>query len=93
MYGADVVRLSDGTYRMYYAGWGEEVRGGIFAATSGDGLNWSKDPGCLLDLDGPLDCNMVSEPCVIDLGNGKYRLYYEAKDKDGKCRILSATSG
>ena len=92
VYGPEVVRLGDGTYRMYYAGWGEQISGGIFAATSWNGLNWIKDPGTLLDLDGPLDCRMVSEPCVIDLDDGKYRLYYEAKDNDGRCRILSATS-
>ena len=94
VYGPEVIRLSNGTYRMYYSGWSEEIHGGIFAATSLDGLNWTKDPGPLLDLDRPLDCRMVSEPCVIELGSaaGSYRLYYEAKDKNGRCRILSATS-
>ena len=92
VYGAEVVRLGEGTYRMYYSGWSEEIHGGIFAATSLDGLEWRKDPGPLLDLDRPLDCRMVSEPCVIELSDGRCRLYYEAKDAEGRCRILSATS-
>ena len=58
-----------------------------------DGLSWKKEEGPLLELDRPMDCKMVSEPCVIELGDGRYRLYYESKDADGKCRILSATSG
>lgn len=92
VYAAEVIRLEEGWYRMYYSGWSEEIHGGIFAATSTDGLHWIKDPGPLLDLDRTLDCRMVSEPCVIELENGRCRLYYEAKDSDGRARILSATS-
>ena len=92
VYAAEVVRLGAGGYRMYYSGWSEEIHGGIFAATSADGLHWIKDQGPLLDLDRALDCKMVSEPCVIELADGRYRLYYEAKDIAGRARILSATS-
>ena len=35
---------------------------------------------------------MVSEPCVIELPDGRSRLFYEAKDAEGRARILSATS-
>ena len=93
VYAAEVILLGDGSYRMYYSGWGLEIRGGIFAATSTDGLHWVKDPGPLLDLDRAMDCKMVSEPCVIELDDGRYRLYYEAQDSAGRGRILSATSG
>ena len=92
VYAPEVIRLGDGSYRMYYSGWGENINGGIFSATSPDGLNWTKDPGPLLDLDRPLDCRMVSEPCVIDLDDGRCRLFYEAEDADHNFRILSATS-
>ena len=92
VYAAEVILLGNGSYRMYYSGWGREICGGIFAATSTDGLKWIKYPDPVLDLDRPLDCGMVSEPCVIKLDDGRYRLYYEAKDKDGTARILSATS-
>mgnify|MGYP002830454898 CR=1 FL=1 len=93
VYAPEVIRLANGTYRIYYSGWSDEIRGGIFSASSPDGLNWAKDAGPLLDLDRPLDCRMVSEPCVIDLDDGRCRLYYEAEDRNGKRRILSAASG
>ena len=92
VYAPEVIRLADGTYRMYYSGWSDVIRGGVFSASSQDGLNWAKDPGPLLDLDRPLDCHMVSEPCVIELEGGRCRLYYEAEDQDRRRRILSATS-
>ena len=92
VYAPEVIRLAGGGYRMYYSSWGEGIAGGVFSATSFDGLAWHKDPGPLLDLDRPLDCRMVSEPCVIELPDGRCRLFYEARDADGKCRILSATS-
>lgn len=92
VYAPEVIRLANGTYRMYYSGWGTEISGGIFSATSPDGLVWKKDPGPILDLDRPLDCNMVSEPCVIELNDGRCRMYYEAKGSEGNCYILSATS-
>ena len=93
VYAPEVTRLADGSYRIYYSGWSDEIRGGIFSASSRDGLNWVKDVGPLLDLDRPLDCRMVSEPCVISLDDGRCRLYYEAEDQDKRRRILSATSG
>jgi predicted GH43/DUF377 family glycosyl hydrolase len=92
VYAPEVIGLADGTYRMYYSGWSDVIRGGVFGAASQDGLHWIKDPGPLLDLDRPLDCHMVSEPCVIELEDGRCRLYYEAEDQDRRRRILSATS-
>lgn len=92
VYAPEVIRLADGTYRMYYSGWGENVRGGIFSAVSSDGLTWNKSRTPLLDLDRPLDCRMVSEPCVIQLEDGRCRMFYEAQDEAGQYRILSATA-
>ena len=92
VYAPDVVRLGDGTFRMYYAAWAEGIDGGVFTAVSDDGVGWTKSPEPLIDLDGPLDCGMVSEPCVIELPDGRSRLFYEAKDAEGRSRILSATS-
>ena len=93
VYAPEVIRLANGSYRMYYAAWSDDIRGGIFSAASQDGLNFTKDSGPLLDLDRPLDCRMVSEPCVINLDDGRCRLYYEAEDQNATRRILSATSG
>ena len=92
VYAPEVVLLGDGTYRMYYPPWAINVRGGIFAASSRDGLAWVKHPAPLIDLGGPWDNDMVSEPCVIGLDDGRFRMFYEAKDDEGSYRILSATS-
>ena len=93
VYAPEVVRLGDGTYRMYYAAWTHEpMHGRLFTAVSRDGLNWSKHPEACLDIGGPWDQAHASEPCVIDLDDGRHRLFYEACDAEGKWRILSATS-
>ena len=78
---------------MFDADWSEGIDGGIFTAVSDDGLEWTKSPKALLDLDCPLDCGMVSEPCVIDLPDGRCRMFYEARDGEGRARIVSATAG
>ena len=92
VYSPEVIRLGDGSYRMYYAAWSEGINGGVFTATSTDGLAWHKEPDPCLDLGAPLDCNMVSEPCVTELSDGRFRLFYEARDREDRRRILSATS-
>ena len=92
VYAPEVVRLGDGTYRMYYAAWTDKISGGVFTAVSHDGLDWVKEHRPCLDLGGPRDASMVSEPCVIELADGRSRMFYEARDAAGRCRILSATS-
>jgi|AP95_1055475.scaffolds.fasta_scaffold39025_2 hypothetical protein len=92
VYAPEVIRLGDGSYRMYYSGWSETVRGGVFTATSSDGLRWQKGSAPCIELGGMWDSDMVSEPCAIDLDDGRSRLFYEACDDDGHYRILSATS-
>ena len=88
----EVIRLGDGTFRTYYAAWSEGIDGGIFTAVSDDGLEWTKSPEPLLDLDTPLDEAMMSEPCVIRLPDGRSRMFYEAKDAERNARILTATT-
>ncbi len=92
VYAPDVIRLGDGSFRMYYAGVSVEISGGVFTAVSQDGLLWSKDPEVCVDLAGPLENGLLSEPCVIGLGDGRCRMFYEACDQDGNFRVLSATS-
>ena len=85
---------------MYYAGWtsapevprGSKYHGRIFSAFSADGLQWIKDPGICIDNGGPWDAAKASEPCVIDLADGRFRMFYEACDLAGRWRIASATS-
>lgn len=95
VYAAEVLRLGTGGYRMYYAGWSEDpVRGRIFSALSDDGVRWTKDPEPNLEPGGPgaFDAEKCSEPCVIRLPDGRYRLFYEACDDGQVWRILSATA-
>jgi len=93
VYAPEVIRLADGTYRMYYAAWTHDpMHGRIFTAVSVNGLHWAKDPEPCLDIGGPWDQTHASEPCVIDLDDGRFRLFYEACDANGRWRILSATS-
>ena len=92
VYAPEVVRLGDGSFRMFYAAWAVGIDGGVFTAVSDDGIEWTKSPRPLLDLDAPLDCGMVSEPCVIELPDGRCRMFYEARDIEGRARIVSATA-
>jgi hypothetical protein len=93
VYAPEVIRLGDGTFRMYYAAWGgEPMHGRIFTAASPDGLRWTKQERPCIDVGGPRDQRHASEPCIIDLPGGRARLFYEACDDAGRWRILSATS-
>ena len=100
VYAPEVLHLGTGGYRMYYAGWvsapevpaGSKYHGRIFSASSDDGLHWRKDPGICLDNGGQWDAAKASEPCVIDLADGRFRMFYEACDLEGRWRIASATS-
>ena len=93
VYAVEILRLGDGGYRMYYAGWSRDpVEGRIFSATSVDGLTWIKDDGICLDNGGHHQSEKVSEPCVVRLPDGRFRMFYEANDGGQEWRILSATA-
>ena len=92
VYGAEIIRLEDNSYRMYYSGWSDKIRGGIFSAVSKDGLEWKKEKKIIMDLDRELDCLMLSEPCVTRISKNSFRMYYEAEDSNKKRRILSAVT-
>lgn len=93
VYAAEALLLGDGTYRMYYAGWTEEpLRGRIFSATSRDGLDWVRDAEPNVEFGGRHDATKCSEPCVMRLPDGRYRMFYEACDAVGEWRILSCSA-
>ena len=93
VYAPEVLLLGDGTYRMYYAGWSiEPRRGRIFSAISMDGLAWLRDPEPIIEFGGLFDATKCSEPCIMRLPDGRYRMFYEACDALGIWRILSCTS-
>ena len=84
VYSPEVVRLGDGGFRMFDAAWSEGIDGEIFTAASDDGIEWTMSSTPLLDLDGPVDRGMVSEPSVIELPDGRCRMFHEAKDPEGE---------
>ena len=92
----DIMRLSDGSLRMYYScSRALATTGGIIlSATSADGLTWVAEPGVRLTptavFTGGLDF-----PQVLSLPDGSYRMYYSAFIISSPAYIgqeLSATS-
>lgn len=70
-------------------------RSRIFMAHSADGLRWGRAE-CAIDGTGyggeGLDAVHAEDMSLIKIGEGKYRMYYAACDKDGNWRIASAVS-
>lgn len=69
---ADIVKLNDTTYRMYYA-IQPEVKGNnfeVYSSTSTDGKVWTQDPGTRK--------THATFPSVVKTSDGKYRMYFQA---------------
>ena len=70
-------------------------RSRIFAATSHDGLTW-QPAGCVIEGSGydsnELDAVHAEDMSLIQLDDGRYRMYYAACDTQGNWRVVSATS-
>ena len=93
VYAPEVLQLGTGGYRLYYAAWADVPRQGrILSAHSDDGLTWQKDGVVCVDVGGCGQEIKVSEPCVMELSDGTFRMYYEACDAQGDWRIFSATA-
>ena len=91
----EVVRLPDGTYRMYYTGHQtqnvyDNYR--ILSATSSDGINWTQELGIRINNDGQYDSRYAYAPDIIVLPDGTYRMYYTGLVSGSWYRILSAVS-
>lgn len=73
-------RLKDGRFRLYYCG-----AGGILSAVSADGLNFEKEPGTRMSpAGGPGNAeSILCDATVIDLPDGKIRMYYKGADGPG----------
>ncbi|MSU69575.1 MAG: hypothetical protein EXS39_02125 [Opitutaceae bacterium] len=102
-FAAEIMRIGNGSYVMYYAGYSAPNRAYILRAKSDDGLAWRKEPKpAIAPGHGVWDAAKCSEMCVfqLPLGEGpkpRYRIVYEAcdgtaKNERGVWRIASATS-
>lgn len=68
---ADVVKISDTTYRMYYA-IQPEVKGNnfeVYSSTSTDGKTWTQESGTRK--------TRATFPAVVKTADGKYRMYFQ----------------
>lgn len=70
-------------------------RSRIYVAYSTDGLTWDRGP-CVIAGPGyggeGLDAVHAEDMSLIEIGHGKYRMYYAACDKSGNWRIASAVT-
>ena len=90
-----VVKLEDGTYRMYYVGASRKIGGyhqRTLSAISGDGLTWTKEPGIRIDVGGPYDSHYANGCSIVRLQDGRYRMYYHGDAYSAGSYILSAVS-
>lgn len=69
-----VHKLKDGRVRLYYC-----KDGGILSATSKDGLTFTKDSGVRISSGTGFEAN-VCDPTVVDLPDGRMRMYYKGAD-------------
>lgn len=79
---ADVVRLDDGTYRMYYGASALGTSGSLSAikyAESGDGVTWTTKGVALQGAASTSDPEaVISGPSIVRLSDGRYRMYYQS---------------
>lgn len=89
---ADLVRLSSGSYRMYFA-TGPDGQSGlnnkrIRSATSTDGRTFTLDAGIRV---APLASgDDLVDPDVIQLPDGRYRMYYGYSTPGGTYNLMSS---
>ena len=95
----EILRLPDGAYRMYYAGYRDPRRADILTAISGDGLSWEKAPEPVHSPGSRAwDAVKCSEMCVVwntESQAAGFRMFYEAcdgtsQDNRGVWRIACA---
>lgn len=98
----EILRITSGGYRMYYAGYSNPQRADILTATSDDGLNWKKATEPVLSPGhSAWNAAKCSEMCVVwnthqQDADRNFRMFYEAcdgtaSDRRGVWRIAGAT--
>lgn len=75
--GQPTVLLENDTFRMWYAGVGNDWKARICYAYSTDGINWVKHTGAVIDVGGPgeWDRGWLDTPEIVKDNTG-YKLYY-----------------
>lgn len=73
----NILTLSDGRLRMYYAGIDAKGQGNIFSAISTDGLHWNQEMGVRLSPEVYSNTDTLMDCHVIPIDGG-YRLYTSA---------------
>lgn len=75
----DVIKLKDGSYRMYFQGGG-----GIQSATSKDGLNWVKEQGMRIDTvnNAELKLTQVGASTTTQIDDGTFVMVYRGTIDD-----------
>ncbi len=82
----EIMRLNEGGYVMYYAGYSAHNRAHILRAVSDDGLMWRKQIEPVISpVQGTWSAAKCSEMCIFRLPhrkgeNPRYRIVYEACD-------------
>lgn len=74
-----IIQLDNGSYRMIYdlqEGQPPNAHLWFVSAISTDGLIWEKESGIRLESEGAPDYGAISVPEIIELPDGRYRMYY-----------------
>eukprot|EP00898_Chlorokybus_atmophyticus_P005514 jgi/Chlat1/5964/Chrsp4S06288 len=82
-------------YLMLYEALSAEGKHSICLATSDDGLTWSRSEGgpvLSAAAQGSWDSEGVGQPCLVDMEDGQWRLYYTGWDASGVASIGMAES-
>lgn len=100
VYSPEVIRLPNGTYRMYFsARSADPLYANIHSAFSADGLSWQIMSGIRIQHGGTFDTVLAQNPSLVQnpdgspflYPDGRYRMYYAGFD-GSHFRILSASS-
>jgi len=89
----DIIRLDDGSYKLFFTTFDSEFGVGkqyVMSASSTDGVTFILDSGKRLEPSAGKE--LVTDPDIIQLPDGSYRMYYGETGTDMLFNINSATS-
>ena len=94
-----ITQTPAGSYRLFYTAVGpakpfDACQGYLLSATSDDGLNFEPEPGIRLAPQEDLPQMSIRALCctISDLGDGRWRMYFESRGADRPHVICSAVS-